>query len=350
MQSTKISIYTERYTLVRLGLNAEFKNGRILKQLFKNANIILMMAKEELDGLWEDSESDIRKFCEANDLPKPDCDDFWEDLRTRPLLCIEKDPTALWILDISDENIKRFREYLGIWMVNTSQIKDDAFSLEHQSKIYRREECIPGSKDNGYGNFFNTMDKPFPPMNSIVLNDRFLFVVENDEIDPTKVFNWGAKNVLSLFNEVLPEKLGVPFHIFIYAFPPKIKNHDEKLKLIDELCDKIKKLRENYEIEVELVLRRAEHERFFLSNYFQITVDLGYNTFNVNSMTKLIKKNRLGIQSYLRNTSGIDYENMKIRLEDIQNEIIDERKKNKGNVFTTHETTFHNRLFPNLCN
>jgi RNAse (barnase) inhibitor barstar len=344
MNQHKVTIYTNRQSLLQLNWNKEFISGKFLKGLIKNAKIVLMISEENLDAIWKDTESDLYKFCEAHDISKPSCDDFLSQLCENNDLFAEKDSTAIWMVNLSENDCNEIKKRYGIWIVNTNSINDDYFRLYHQSEDYEKDEIIKGTKNNGFGNYLETSPKPLPPLNSIVLNDRFLFVSENPRVRPEDVFNWGAANTECLLDTILPDTLRIPFHLLIYCEKPNIDDSTKVEQLIKDLSDRIKSLRQ-YSIEVEFVFSQANHKRFLRSNYFSMNTDLGFNAFYQNKLTKLRGENDFLIQSYHNEPLSLDYHNFKKRLKRIYEECINVLMENEHNIITTHASTFHNRLF-----
>ena len=81
--------------------------------------------------IWMDSESPLRKVVDAYNLPRPKAKSGLKKIYTNPGLCYEKAPFAIWLLNNTEENLRKFKDYLGVWAVDTSELTDDFFYLNH---------------------------------------------------------------------------------------------------------------------------------------------------------------------------------------------------------------------------
>ena len=271
----KVNIYADKNSLIQLALNKEFSTGKHLQQVVKNARIVLLMQEDELDKLWEDLESDIRKFCDAYDISKPSAE--FVDIFKNPRLCYEKDPFALWFINTNEDNINKFKNYFGVWMVNTTIVHDDVFKLEYQSDEFVSGDIIKGTSQNGYQNYIDASPAPLPPMNSVLINDRWFIDSTNKSNIQRNVEN-GLRNFHLLLEALLPKtELKIPFHITVYCQHPDLKA-DIAEKLVRDSINKMSSLRA-YELKIEFIFDKAEHKRLLYSNYFSFKSDRGFNAF-----------------------------------------------------------------------
>ena len=354
MKHEKIRIIAEPASLVRLGLNQEFKEGRTLKQILKNhSEIFLIMDIEDFSVQWEDSESTLRKFFDAFDIPKPHAVTGLSQVYNNPSLCHQLDPFAIWFFNKPDKDLNNFRNLLGVWAINTSELTDDYFSLEHPRE-YDKDEEIDGPKDNGWGNYLNQLSKPLPPSNGIVLNDRHLLLNTNEKSAETTGF-YGLNNIKTLLNEILPSNLKIPYHLFIFCQHPRLEQ-DKTDIIINKFIEEVKKLR-SYPIEIEFTFAKSRHKRGFYSNYYGFYMDRGFNAFYNTNLKKLNGENDFNVISYLNNpfTSGdIEYKSARSKISKIHdlckeiymspNETADSLE-NITRVCTDCEEFFKNRLF-----
>lgn len=356
----KIRIFAERDALVQLCFNKEFHEGKTLKHIFRNlADILLIMEEKDFEREWENPESDLRKFFEAYDIPRPRAISGLTQIYNDPSICAQLDPFALWLFNRTEQDVNNFREYLGVWALNPQNLSDDYFSLEH-SREYDKGDMLDGTKDNGWGNYLEELPKVLPPVNSIVLNDRHLLYNTNERTALRLGF-YGLNNLKVLFKELLPQNLKIPFHILIFCQHPKMNIADTDT-IVNRFIQEVKSLR-NYPIEIEFVYDKSRHKRDLYSNYFRFWAERGYNAFYNLDMKKLNGENDFKIISYLNNSfsSGdTEYDSAKSKILKINEQCKEallnpelSPMDNNGNlmeemitrVSTNSEDFFANRLF-----
>lgn len=324
----KVNIFADVPSFLKLLANPEFAKGRDLKSLIRQrAEVFLIVDQEELDRRWEDAEDTLRKLCDAYDIPCPRALPKLAAIFESPDLCVRLDPFGLWMINASEQDINRFREYLGVWMVNPQTIKDDEFYLHHK-RGYEKDDIIAGSSNNGWKNYISELlrqGKQLPPINAVVINDRYLLLNTNEQNAVRKGF-WGLNNLTNLFDALMPQELRIPFQITIYCQHPQldIKTTD---KIVSDFISKVQGLR-SYPINIEFFYGHARHQRTFNSNYFLFDVDRGYNAFCDYNHKKLNGENVFCIDTYHSdpNSSGdTNYiiarntvEIIKARCEDVQ--------------------------------
>lgn len=297
MKHDKVMIFADLQSLIKLGNNKAFKYGRDLKEIIKNhSKINLIMDETECDRQWANSESPLRKFCDSYDIPRPNASALFAQFYNNPKLCAEVDPFALWLINTSDKNLQNFRDYMGVWAINTSNIDDLYLYMDHQ-RSYEIKNVIGGENNNGWANYIAELPHSLPPLNSIVLNDRFLIYHTNEESAEKEGF-WGFNNLLTLFNVILPKELKIPFHILIACRHPDL-SPDNCSRIVDVFMEKVKKLRK-YEITIEFVYSISRHQRNLFSNYFSLTMDRAFNAFRNNS-EKINGENKFELFSYFYN-------------------------------------------------
>ena len=297
----KIRIIAEYAAILHLSSNKEFLEGRLFKYILKNlSQILLIMDENEFESQWADSESSIRKFFDSYDIPRPRAISELTKVYSNPSLSYQLDPYAIWLLNRSDKDLNNFREYFGVWAINTQMLIDDYFSIKHYDE-FDKDEVINGSTDNGWGNFLEQVNRPLPPINSIVLNDRWIVSNTNEKTAKKQGF-WGLNNLTKLFDEILPKKLKIPFHILIYCQHPKldIVTTDD---IFEKFIQNVKKLRE-YEIVIEVVYSTARHKRGLYTNYFLFDADRGFNVFYNYNHKVLNGENDLSIAAYFNDPTS----------------------------------------------
>ena len=124
----KITIIAEPDAIVRLGFNQEFKEGRTLKYIIKNlSSIFLIMDEDDFTKDWDNSESPLRRFFDAYDIPRPKAISGLLQIYKNPGLCYKLNPFAIWFLNKPVKDLNNFRDLLGVWAINTSELTDDYF-------------------------------------------------------------------------------------------------------------------------------------------------------------------------------------------------------------------------------
>ena len=300
---SKINVIAEKDALLKLSSNKEFLEGKVLKYILKNlSKIVLIMDESEFESQWNDVESPIHKFFDSYDVPRPMAIGGLTQIYSNPSLTYQLDPFAIWLLNMSDKDLNNFRDFFGVWAINTQMLTDDYFSIKHADEFDKDEE-IEGGKNNGWGNFLGQVDKPLPPINSIVLNDRWIVSNTNEKKAKRQGF-WGLNNLKCLFDELLPKDLKIPFHILIYCQHPNLDIETTDL-IVKKFIQDVKDLRE-YDIIIEVVYSTARHKRGLYSNYFLLDADRGFNAFYNKDFKVLNGENDLTVEAYLNgpNVSG----------------------------------------------
>ncbi len=296
----KVNIFADVTSFLNLLANPEFAKGRDLKSLIRQrAEVFLIVDQEELDRRWEDAEDTLRKLCDAYDIPCPRALPKLAAIFESPDLCVRLDPFGLWMINASEQDINRFREYLGVWMVNPSSIMDDIFYLHHK-RDYNKGDIIDGSSnDNGWANYIEELSlngKRLPPINSVVINDRYLLLTTSENISPEKYASYSLNNLKKLFDALLPQDLKISFQLTIYCDHPKLD-----IATTDKITQKFKDDMQHgkpYPIQIEFIYDHARHKRTFHSNYFLFDVDRAYNAFDCRDYNKLIGENYFCLESY----------------------------------------------------
>ena len=356
----KIRIVAEKDALIQLCFNKEFHEGKVLKHIFRNlADILLIMEEKQFDEEWNDSESDLRKFFESYDMPRPRAISGLTQIYKNPGICVDLDPFALWLFNRSEQDVINFREYLGVWALSPQSLSDDYFSMEYPRE-FDKDDIIDGSKDNGWGNYLEQLPKNLPPINSIVLNDRHLLLNTNESSALRSGF-YGLNNLKVLFNELLPQKLKVAFHILIFCQHPKMNVADTD-NIVNQFVNDVKASR-NYPIEIEFVYDKSRHKRDMYTNYFRFWVDRAYNAFYNRDLKKLNGENDFNVVTYLNNpfSSGdTEYDSARSKIKKIHEQCKDAfmnpdlsptdrngdvQEESIRRVCTNSEDFFKNRLF-----
>ena len=350
----KITIIAEPDALVRLGFNQEFKEGKTLKYIVKNlSTIFLIMKEEDFTKDWEDSESSLRRFFDAYDIPRPKAFSELIQIYKKPGLCCQLNPFAIWFFNKSEKDLENFRNMLGVWAINTSDLTDDYFYLDHPRE-YDKGDILEGPLENGWGNYLKEIKKPLPPINAIIINDRHLLFNTN-ESSALKIGFYGLNNLKALLSEILPLDLRIPFHLLLFCQHPKL-DKDKTDEVVNKFIEDVKGLR-TYQIEIEIIYAKSRHKRGLYSNYFWFYVDRAFNAFYNNDLKKLNGENDFNLISYLNNpfTSGdTEYKSSRTKIDKIKKQCKEiyisphedeESLENITRVSTKCDDFFENRLF-----
>lgn len=294
----KVNIFADVASFLNLLTNPEFVNGKDLKYLIRQrADVFLIIDQEVLNERWNDKEDILRKLCDAYDIPCPNARPKLLTIFQKPFLCPQLDPFGIWMVNASEQDISRIKESYGVWMENPSLMSDDVFYLHHKRE-YEKDDVISGSTNNGWANYLeelSTQGKQLPPLNAVVINDRYLLY--NTDERSADLYGFAGLNTLKkLFEAILPQKLQIPFHLTIYCQQPPV---DMVLTdtLVEEFRSDMQDMRQ-YPIVIEFVYDISRHKRTFHSNYFLFDVDRTYDTFNWNNFKKLNGENYFCIESY----------------------------------------------------
>lgn len=294
----KVNIFADVPSFINLLTNPEFVKGRDLKYLVRQrAKVYLVIEQEILDQRWNDAEDVLRKTCDAYDIPCPQARPKLAVIFQNPALSYQLDPFGLWLINATEQDINRIKESYGVWMLNPATILDDFFYLHHKRE-YEKDDIIDGSSNNGWANYIEELTllgKQLPPLNAVVINDRYL--LNNTDDRAADLYGLAGLNSLEkLFSAVLPQNLQIPFQLTIYCQQPPI-DMDLTDTLVEEFRTHLQALR-TYPIRIEFIYDVSKHKRTFHSNYFLFDIDRGYDTFDWNDYTKLNGENYFCIESY----------------------------------------------------
>ena len=354
----KVRIFAESGALIKLLNNKEFKDGRNLKKILRErSELYVIMDEKTLKAQWEDLESPVRRFCDAIDKPRPNAIEGLEPFFNTPKLLCEIDPFAIWLLDKPEKDLNDMRTLLGVWAISPSELTDDFFCLEYPKGYPQKDGAvITGPKNNGWGNYLCGLTKPLPPMNSLIVNDRYL-LANYSKSDKAKRRFFGLNNLVALFDELMPKNLKVSFHIFIYCQHPSLSIETTDT-FVKRFINEVKALRE-YEIVIEFVFDYALHHRTLYTNYFRFNANRGYNAFLDFNMIKLNGENIFRILSYNNNPfmmGDTEYEMIRNDIQEIKEQSKDIKQhpeldeecdmiKRAQTDCTDDEKFFFNRLF-----
>lgn len=262
-------IYSEKNAFDDVTFNGNYPN---LKSIFTNhAKIFLNISPEELQ---EDLANEgvlflyLHAFGGAK-IPESNPNHFINILEDGIHLLAS--PRSLYILNISESQAETLQNSYGVLVQSSNSIYDDIFKGGFHKELPKQKQLISGSK-KGWEVLF---DFAFPPSNSIVITDDWLF--KNEENG--KIV--GQENILSLLNVLLPNDLQVEYHILIIT-DDQGRAESKCENIANELRKSIAPFRK-YPIIVEVVFADTIHKRKAILNYLSITCDKGFAMFRVNN-------------------------------------------------------------------
>jgi len=176
-------------------------------------------------------------------------------------------PRSVYFLNVKSEIAEQWQAEFGMIVQNSTTIDDNVLNASHFDDFSAGQVCSD-SKGTGWKNIINFK---LPPLNSIIINDQYLFTHENGKR--------GTLNILEFIKSVLPDQLKTDFHILLYAKEPDNTGIDWCIAKTGEIKTALNNLRKPYQIVLEIVYGETIHKRFALSNYFVITMDKGFCLF-----------------------------------------------------------------------
>lgn len=226
------------------------------------------------------SANDVDKYAYLNKLLKQqpvqlltEADN--ENLKTHPEEVL-KNPSALYILDISPDEALGIRSKYGV-MCLSSENPDVSPLIDVNDYFKPSTETI---KFKGWDKVLDNIE--MLPSNALILIDRYLFSLKN------KDKSVGLNNVSKILDELLPKNFeGGDYHITI-VFNFEAKHSDLPFKdIVSQLNDTVHQLRPDYNFMVEVFcvketccLYHDSHDRQIISNYYFVEASHQLAAFN----------------------------------------------------------------------
>lgn len=319
-----------------------------LNKIFGSGDCIfhVNISKEILDRKLNDPESDLSHFLNSHDIPqgliKSD-QDVIEKVHNDKVIKVN-DGRVLYIVDNPKEETDAMQKNYGVIVQNSENIDDNVFDIRYAKRL-TKNKTLKEDK-NGWKSIFSRID--FPPMNSIVITDNYLFTgIENKK-------NIGESNIKDFFEAILPEQLVEPFHITIISGNKNIPS----VEIAKRISAYVSSCR-NYPIYTEVAYCKTMHEREIISNYFIIVCDKGFQLFKANEGQKnvITDSNILRIESIFNDLEFRGDTNLTMSYFDLKDlhDILKKLRKQKDlndpsrQLITTFpEKIKENRLFSDL--
>lgn len=182
-------------------------------------------------------------------------------------------PRAVYFLDINKNEADEIQENYGI-LIQSSDAIDD---MVLRGTFYQILQANSSWSKDGKNGWHHLLNKPLPPLNSIVISDNYIFANE----DGIRGFN----NLIQFIQAILPETLNTDFNILLIAQEHKLKDVAWCNKLTGDIKTAIKNLKKPYQVCLEIIFSETIHKRIAVSNYFTITPDKGFAIFKSDDLT-----------------------------------------------------------------
>ena len=186
-----------------------------------------------------------------------------------------KNPSALYILDISAADALAIQRMYGVMCLSSSA--PDITPLIDINDEHTTEKKVPTGR--GWDSVLDSVEHL--PSNALILTDRYLFKTTNP------IYGNGFDNVRSILTELLPRELNTKYHITVIFDRDEIDPLYNFNIIAKRLYDIARDFKKPYEIVTE-VLGLSEgkdiyykfHNRRIVSNYFVVKMDYSLAAFN----------------------------------------------------------------------
>lgn len=315
--------------------------GSLKEMIQRSSNIYLNLSEDDIDKVIADETSILYGLINESKakLPKSKLAVF-SDLKAGKML-LDIDLQGFFILDVSATDAINLSNKLGIMVLAESNIS--AFSWDFFIGREFTKGDIVRDKVNGTKGWQVVLaDFSTQSSNASIIIDRNMFSNKDNRK------NLGLYNIVTYFDNVLPTKLEVDYHILLIA-----DNKDKKQEVcLRDLVTELQQLR-SYNIEVELLLVHSSmecyshtHERRVLKNYHVGSTEHGFTVFREFRHSEVYKDNNLYLWGHYysiikdKQTYSLDKaKKMKKRLVDI--------KKNAEDKLASGNNNYEFKLFLN---
>lgn len=255
------------------------ENPKMFEILNNHSQIHLNISNDELEKELCYVDSVIFNYVNSNGGRIPIASkDFFDYLKSGKI-SLDKHPRSLFILNVNESEAETMQIEKGILAVSLSMLKDELLTGSYYKNLPKKTKINDGDNKG-----WKALTSKFKmPINSVVLADNFIF--KNTERGNIV----GLKNLVFLFDSILPSNLNIPFHILIVSEDP-VKGEEWYIKLYKDLKEQLNNLRA-YEINIEIMFAKAIHKRKAMSNYFSITCDKGFAVFEPSDSETVREKN-----------------------------------------------------------
>jgi len=223
---------------------------------------------------------------------------------------ISKCPRSAFLLNMTKKEAEDLQKSFGIVVQAKGEIDDEILKGTYYKNLPINTICEAGTKIGWH----QLLDIPLSPMNAIVLSDNFLFA-NDDGIR-------GKLNFIQFIESILPDELGVDFHILLIAQEHKLKDVIWCNTILDEIKLAISQLNKPYNIIFELVFAETIHKRIAISNYATITPDKGFAVFKTQDVKTVHEDTEIQVDRIFnrihKHEGDTEYENANYSLDSIK--------------------------------
>lgn len=273
-----------------------FENILLEKQKYINWNNILNhhsevyidMSQDDFDLDIADPDNSIlfQYIQEAHGRAPIPNEQFFQDFENDNTIVLDN-PFSAFFIDKDDQSVKDLSERYGLIFQNYN-IDDEALTKTYFKNFVKGSE-YKNQNSEGWNSLSLTRKYIF---NALVITEEHLF--HNEETVRGQRTNLGVYNLIGFLNLVLPDNLGIDFHLTVVT---EMKNRNipeiEAFDYYDQINQALGSLRP-YNINFELVFTiETVHNRSAYSNYQVFTLDKGYKVFSVRDRSKVYEKNKL---------------------------------------------------------
>lgn len=271
----EFEIFAEESLLLEiLSEQKDLKNWNSI--LANHALINLDMEEEQLDLLKSDpSSSLIGEFMKAHGHKKIiAAKKFFQDFEKDNSIVLDK-PFSTYFLEKDDQTVSALSEKFGLIFQNLN-VNDEILSGNIYWDLESTETYQKSADIAGWNYLLEDHTKVF---NSLIINDPYLF--DNPELIKGQYIKTGVLNTVAFLDAILPQKLGVDFHLFLFTGS---KNKDmspaKAESIFNQLTTALATLRP-YQILFEFVVcQDTLHRRRAFSNYTIYKTDQGFDIFS----------------------------------------------------------------------
>jgi len=220
---------------------------------------------------------------------------------------ISECPRSAFFLNISKNKADDLQKSLGIVVQAKGEIDDQILKGTYYKNLPINTVCEAGPKIGWH----HLLDIQLSPMNAIVVSDNYLFT--NDEGKRGKV------NFIQFIESILPDDLGVDFHILLIAKEHNLKDVIWCNTILDEIKLAISQLNKPYNVIFELVFAETIHKRIAISNYATITPDKGFAVFKTHDVKTVHEDTEIQVDRIFnrihKNEGDTEFENANYSLD-----------------------------------
>lgn len=208
----------------------------------KEQNTILV-DNEKGNEIFIDEENVVFIFSQMYDVEFKSDPDLFNKIYANPADVLIS-PCGAYILNIDKIAAKKIESDYGVICQSVHAINDDILSY------YQPVDCICNKTNHNWKSILGDITNHVT--NSIIINDRYLFIKDYYDSNSSRNNTIGIDNCVKIIDSILPNKYADEYHILI-AFERKGTADEMPFnKIVNILNKQIKRLR-NYSIVLEVL-------------------------------------------------------------------------------------------------